>query len=69
VTCPSCLGRDGGCPSCEGSGVVADTPVGVTFYEACVLVEQAGATGQPFHFWRGKPRLVDINGTRLKIVA
>lgn len=64
MTCPQCSGV--GCPTCEGSGVVAES---VTFAQACELVWQSKQSGQPFHFRDGRPKLVVINGEKLRIVA
>ena len=70
MTCPTCSGVPGGCATCEGSGVV---PVAVdrevTFAQACELVYARQVTGQPFHFLHGKPKLVMVNGVRLRIAS
>lgn len=71
MTCPTCSGVPGGCSTCEGSGVVAAVaePSAVTFFEAVELVYAHQVTGQPFHFLHGKPRMVTVNGVRLRIAS
>lgn len=67
MTCSRCGGT--GCPTCEGSGVVAIEVESVTFAEAVELVYRTQSTGQVFHFLHGRPKLVELKGRKVKITA
>ena len=67
MTCSRCAGT--GCPTCEGSGVVALEVESVTFAEAVELVYEQQATGRVFHFLHGRPKLVEIKGKKVRISA